>query len=127
MCTILSKYDLPLVMLEDHYSRTRTLDDFISVCDVHKDNFIALDDKCTPKDYFDTIGIPSQRYSVDTKVNNNLKKITEHCQCHDLEVVSGRMGEDKYTGAVTCDDASVTDYVINLFSIYFPGHTKFLC
>ena len=45
-------------------------------------------------------------------MNNNGKKVIEICQCHDIKIVNGRMGEDRYTSATTCSDASVIDYII---------------
>ena len=124
--TVMSKYELPLVIVGDFNSRSGTLDDFVNICDTDKNNFAILNDNYTSKDYLDSLDIPSKRFSVDKVINNNGRKFIDLCQCFDLKIVNGRMGADKYIGNATCDDASVIDYAICSPAIFADIHDFYI-
>lgn len=77
------------------------------------ENFLLINDiRGACKERLEKMGIPCDRYSVYNKVNYSGRMLTEFCHCHDLKTVNGWVGEDKFVGAATCDDASETYYII---------------
>lgn len=62
--TVMSKYELPLVIVGDFNSRSGTLDDFVNICDTDKNNFAILNDNYTSKDYLDSLDIPDRKSVV---------------------------------------------------------------
>ena len=114
VCKLVAKYALPVILIGDFNSRIGRMRDVIP-CD---------SDERTPPEacvqsYMSTPSeISLERSTSDNTVNNNGRKLVEFCQCGDLVIVNGRVGEDKNVGAATCADASIIDYVICSSQIY---------
>ena len=94
------------------------LDHFIIVTEIDKHHFTMLNHDLISKDYFHSLDIPSNRYSINPTVNRNGKTLIEICQCHDIKIVNGRMRENRYTAASPCDVASVIDYIVCSLTLF---------
>lgn len=104
------KYSLPIVLIGDFNSRTGSITDFEDV--YFMDCEIIEPDPYTP--YFDNHDI-KHRKNMDTKVNNNGRKLLQLCKMSDIKIVNGRMGRDKHIGQYTChkiNGSSTIDYAV---------------
>jgi len=108
-------HNLPICMIGDFNSRTGRLDDFVTI----EDN-IALEGgiDLTDSDLFnaryelDALDICTERHNCDRLTNNNGYNLIEVCKCLDVHIVNGRIGKDLGCGKLTCNNASLVDYVI---------------
>ena len=124
ICKIKSKYDLPFILIGDFNSRTGTVDDFITMDQndlIDSSNFEYIDFVNT----FSILDVPEKRANVDTKVNNNGRRLIELCKCNEFCIVNGRFGSDKSIGKTTFHDKSTVDYVICTPDI-LPSITDFV-
>ena len=85
----------------------------------------------------ESLNIPLERSSMDTKTNNSGYWLTDVCKNNNLFIVNGRVGKDKGVGRKTFRDTSTIDYtlctadcftfltqfeVIDLDPIFSDGH-----
>ena len=109
--TIISDYDLPLMLIGDFNSRTSNLNDIM---------LYAINDHIDESSYkylnvldtFKSLNIPIVRSNIDTKTNNNGRDLIQMCLLQELCIVNGRIGSDKNIGKLTFDEKSTIDYVI---------------
>ena len=100
-------------LLGDFNAHTGKKDDFVDinhfVCD-----FIHLDDDIKHNYDFvnlESLGICTKRYSLDKSVDNYGNRLLLLCKDF-LLIANGRLGKDKFIGALTCKEATVVDYCI---------------
>lgn len=108
-----SKYDCPFVLLGDYNSRTGDLDDFLSQ-EINKQKFQDL-------------GLETERYNCDKKVDSNGRSLIKMCNDLSLCILNGRFGSDRNVGQCTCVKSvgqSLIDYAI-VSSSLFPSVSNF--
>ena len=58
------------------------------------------------------LGIDIQRYNSDkSKLDNYGTRLLSLYKSLDVHIANGRLGKDKITGAVTCKNTTVVDYL----------------
>ena len=70
------------------------------------------------------LGITTDRFSQDVKVNNYGHRLIEMCKKIDIHICNGRLVNDAFCGKHTCKDVSVVDNVV-VSPILMPSITKF--
>ena len=105
-----------VVLMGDFNSRTRTMNDFISM-DIELLNDIKLDnaicDILEDEQTLDCLGIPTKRLSLDVNNANNYgMRLIEFCKSNAMYIFNGRVGTDRYAGNFTTTKNSIIDYVI---------------
>jgi hypothetical protein len=118
-----AKVDALIALLGDFNARTGLLDDFMEiedkvelVCDVDEE-------LCTKNDMLESIGIVTDVFNEDKRVNNNGRNLIELCKCFDLKIVNGRFGGDKGVGQFTCLTPNVS--LVMLLLHYFTSNRDF--
>ena len=110
--TIKGKFDLPVMLIGDLNSRTGQLNE-IMLLDIQDE---ILDERTFTQPYvvdiLKSLNIPVKRCNLDTKINNNGRKLVEMCKIHELCLMNGRVGSDKNVGGLTCADKSAIDYIM---------------
>jgi len=84
------------------YIDTHVIDIGDELARTHTDNVILLEEN----------NIPLTRMSQDISNNGYGDRLLSLCKSMNLLIANGRCGDDKLIGNMTCDDASVVDYVI---------------
>ena len=113
ICSIRTKYDLPLMLVGDFNSRTGTMNDIM--LNETFDDVLDISNFLYPNilDTFKRLNIPISRTNKDRPTNNNGEDLIDLCLCHELVIINGRFGDDKHIGKTTCDDKSTVDYMIS--------------
>ena len=126
---IRNNHQCPMILLGDLNSRISNLSDVVDIEDevAAHCNF----DEEIVSDLFDCrqelelLGISETRFSCDTKVNNNGRKLLELCKSLNLKIVNGRIGTDGGIGNLTChrpNGSSLIDYAISSPSLFKYFH-----
>ena len=110
MLYLLTKFDLPFMLMGDFNSRTGTLSDTL----LYESEVIAAtgyNDENTNN----IIHAGINRYNADTVINRNGQDLISLCKSLNLRIINGRFGSDKGLGEFTCHTPrgeTVVDYII---------------
>ena len=116
--SLISIFDIPLILMGDFNARTGHLEDFASQDDVEANECGYIPDRDIPSDCredLERMGLSPERYNRDGHVNSNGRSLIQLCQALNLKILNGRCGSDCGVGDFTCQTArgkSVVDYVI---------------
>ena len=112
ICTIKSKFDLPILLMGDFNSRTGNANDIMMI--ESQDNILDASNFKYPNiiNILNSLGMPITRVNKDTKTNNNGKRLIEMCKLQELCILNGRVGLDRNIGNLTFDYKSTIDYMI---------------
>ena len=129
-----------VVISGDINARTAKLQDYVTLDQYFSDMFHFDDDVANffdKTEILESLNIPLERSSRDTKTNNSGYWLTDVCKNNNLFIVNGRVGKDKGVGRKTFRDTSTIDYtlctadcftfltqfeVIDLDPIFSDGH-----
>ncbi len=118
--------DVSICLLGDFNSHTGHLKDFISLDNVVGDQVnidLETRDLLDAEEQLASLGVLRERVSQDKHHSNNYgNKLIELCKSHALYILNGRVGKDQYTGALTCKNSTVVDYVIGSASLISMVH-----
>ena len=87
--------------------------------DVYTDN-IDINNYMNDITNLDNLSIPRDRASQDIgRVNKHGVKRLDLCKLHNIYILNGRCGTDKYISKVTSKDSSLIDYAIGSHHVFF--------
>ena len=103
--TLKNKFNCPLIAMGDFNARSGKLNDFEDLSELD----IQL------KGQLEKIGITTDRFSLDKKIDTYGRNLIKMCNDSDLKIVNGRFGSDRSVGNFTCHKPrgeSVVDYCL---------------
>ena len=130
VCLLQNNYNVPICLVGDFNARTATLSDFLDIePEVARiTGFDQCNNHSVTKEIFMEMGIPIERHNQDPSTNNKGRKLIELCHSSDLQIVNGRVGEDRGIGKLTCYNTnggtSTIDYIV-ASDLLFPNITNF--
>ena len=102
-----------LCLVGDFNARTKNIDEMLyldnHVLDISHDIVV---NQLEMNEILQHYTVPVNRCSQDDTCNNYGKRLIELCRTFGLLIANGRCGKDKGVGSLTCDSASLIDYVI---------------